>query len=152
MTHIFQSPPQRYISCTFSWLLVSERGKCQENVFWKTNLLTKYLWRFLFVINMDRIAYTGIYGRILRLDLRKVIKQFFVVLFGPISTYGFYHYDLITDTLQTINLFNNCHYNYGMLSISFILISYLTTALHLIFFLKKDKWIALAYPYHHVYG
>ena len=80
----------------------------------------------------------------------KVLMQLFEILFGPMSTYGFYHYDIITDIMQTVNLFQNCHHRYGILSICFILISYLTTVIHLIYFMEKDKFTAMFYPYYHV--
>lgn len=99
---------------------------------------------------MDRIGYTGIYGKIFRLEITRVLKQIFAVLFGPISTYGFYHYDIITDILQIIALFSNCHWRYGFISILFIVISYITSVIHLILFMDQDLFTAISYPYYHV--
>ena len=78
-----------------------------------------------------------------------IIGQIATVLFDPISIFGLYHFDLITDIYFTIKLFCNCHYNYGIASLAIILTSYLTTFFHLVFFMEKDVIIALTYPYHH---
>ena len=67
----------------------------------------------------------------------------------PIRVYGAYFYDVITDTLQAITLFLNCHLKYGLASIALIVISYITTVIHLICSLNINPLDAVCYPYYH---
>ena len=53
-----------------------------------------------------------------------VIKNVAKLCFGPVLTYGLYHFDLFSDFMQAINLFLNCHHIYGALTVVFILLSY----------------------------
>ena len=96
---------------------------------------------------MDRIGYTGLYGRSFRRSYAKLLMQIFVLIIGPIRAYGFYHYDVMTDYLQTYNYFANCHYKYGFTSLAVMLSSYIATVLHLKFFLKNDLLNAMKYPF-----
>ena len=98
---------------------------------------------------MDRIGYTGIYGRTFRRSYAKLILQILVLILGPLRAYGLYHYDVLTDFFQTYNYFANCHYKYGAASLAVILSSYVSTVLHLKFFMKQDFLVALKYPFLH---
>ena len=88
-----------------------------------------------------------------RIGDSKCVKVFLMILtmvFGPLNTIGFYHYDIISDILQIVSLFRNCHKYYASLSIFFLVLSYFTTALHLI--CNGETWLdAIAYPHRHVY-
>ena len=75
--------------------------------------------------------------------------QIFVLTIGPIRSYGFYHYDVMTDYLQTYNYFANCQYDYGITSLIVMLSSYIATVLHLKFFLEQDLLVAIKYPFIH---
>ena len=79
----------------------------------------------------------------------KLILNLFKIFFGPIRIYGFYHYDVVTDFLQAGSLFSNCHYKYGIASILFIFISYVTTTFHLRFYLRVKWTKAIFYPFYH---
>ena len=79
----------------------------------------------------------------------KLFLNLFKIFFGPIRIYGFYHYDVATDLLQTGTLFSNCHYKYGIASIFLIVISYIITTLHLRFYLRVRWSKAIFYPFYH---
>ena len=98
---------------------------------------------------MDRISYTGIYGRVFRRNYAKILLQLLVLVVGPIRAYGLYHYDIITDVLQTYNFFANCQWKYAIGSILIMLSSYVTTVCHLIFSRNQETLVAIRYPYFH---
>ena len=95
---------------------------------------------------MDRIGYTGIYGRLLRMNYSLIFLNLINLIFDPLKSYGAYYYDITTDVLQAYTLYNNCHYKYAITSISMLGMSYVVTVLHLIFLLKEPPYKALRYP------
>ena len=98
---------------------------------------------------MDRIGYTGLYGKVFRMDYKMAFLQILLTFLGPIKAYGFYHKDIISDTIHTITLFLNCHWKYGIASIAIVLTSYFSTVLHLILFMNEKPLTASTYPYRH---
>ena len=98
---------------------------------------------------MDRVGYTGIYGRVLRMNYGLVFLNLINLIFDPLKSYGAYYCDLITDVLQAYTLFDNCHYKYAVTSISLLGMSYVVTVLHLIFLLKEPPFKAMMYPINH---
>ena len=69
-------------------------------------------------------------------------------LFGPLLTYGLYHLDLFSDFMQSINLFSNCHFFYGSMTLLFVLLSYVFTVLLLMYYRKKKLSVASCYTFH----
>ena len=67
----------------------------------------------------------------------------------PLLTYCVYYYDILTDLLNAITLFQNCHKYLGMTSISIIFSSYITTLLYLKFQMEEKITVALLYPFHY---
>ena len=65
--------------------------------------------------------------------------------------FSLYHWDLLTDVNNIVsNLYANCQYFYGNISVAIMVKSYLTTVLTLKFQLG-ETWIAsLGYPYYHM--
>ena len=80
------------------------------------------------------------------LMLMKIILSFL----GPIKTSGLYYYDIYTDFYLMQTLFNNCHPNYGYVSLVIIITSYITTVLYLIFRGNQPPIIALCFPVYHI--
>ena len=70
-------------------------------------------------------------------------------LFIPLLIYCLYYYDLLTDFVNTITLFQNCHKYLGLASMSIMLSSYTTTVLYLIFQMEEKIPVAFLYPFHH---
>ena len=98
---------------------------------------------------MDRIGYTGIYGRFVRMNYTLVLLNLINLIFDPVKTYGAYYYDVTTDVLQAYTLYDNCHYRNAATSISLLGMSYVVTVLHLIFILKQTPFKAMRYPINH---
>ena len=98
---------------------------------------------------MDRVGYTGIYGRLLRMNYSLVFLNLINLIFDPLKSYGAYYYDMTTDVLQAYTLFDNCHLWYAVTSISLLGMSYVVTVLHLIFLLKEPPFKAMMYPINH---
>ena len=71
-------------------------------------------------------------------------------LFIPLLTYGLYNFDLLTDLLNTVTLFQNCHTYLGLISMSIMLSSYITTVLYLKFEMEEKMSVALLYPFQHL--
>ena len=70
-------------------------------------------------------------------------------LFIPLLIYCLYYYDLLTDFVNTITLFQNCHKYLGLASMSIMLSSYTTTVLYLIFQMEEKISVAIFYPFQH---
>ena len=77
------------------------------------------------------------------------IIKVFETLIGPIKSYGLYYYDIISDFLFMITLFRNCHFKYGITSLSIMILSYLTTMIYLTVYMKQNFKKSLIYPYYH---
>ena len=77
------------------------------------------------------------------------LVQIGITLLGPVLTYGLYYVDLSSDFFSTINLFLNCHYKYGALSLTIMGTSYLTTVFYLYLRLNENFCSALKYPFEH---
>ena len=69
---------------------------------------------------------------------------------GPIKTSGLYYYDIYTDFYLMQTLFNNCHNQYGYISLIILITSYITTVLFLIFKGNQNPIVALCFPIYHV--
>ena len=78
--------------------------------------------------------------------LVKILMSFL----GPIKTSGLYYYDIYTDFYLMQTLFNNCHYQYGYISLIILITSYLTTVLFLIFKGNQTPIVALCFPIYHI--
>ena len=64
-------------------------------------------------------------------------------------SYCLYHYDLLTDSLNTFTLFQNCHPYFGITSICIMICSYVTTVLYLTFQMNEKIRVAILYPFKH---
>ena len=69
-----------------------------------------------------------------------------LTLSGPIFTYGLYYFDIFSDFFFMITLFMNCHYYYGLTSLSIICLSYTTTAIFVKFKFNIEFQKSLCYP------
>ena len=81
--------------------------------------------------------------------LKENLVKIFLILCGPILTYGLYYIDIISDILFMVTLFKNCHTFYYITSLSIIIVSYATTAVFLKFKLNIEFKQALYYPFSH---
>ena len=81
--------------------------------------------------------------------LKENLVKIFLTLCGPISTYGLYYIDIISDILFMVTLFKNCHTIYYIISLSIILVSYATTVVFLKFKFNMEFKHALCYPISH---
>ena len=78
--------------------------------------------------------------------LVKILMSFL----GPIKTSGLYYYDIYTDFYLMQTLFNNCHNQYGYISLIIMITSYITTVLFLIFRGNQKPLIAVCFPIYHI--
>ena len=83
------------------------------------------------------------------------LKTFMIVkillsFLGPIKSSGLYYYDIYTDFYLMQTLFNNCHDQYGYISLVIIITSYITTVLFLIFKGHQNPIVALCFPIYHI--
>ena len=76
----------------------------------------------------------------------KIILSFL----GPIKTSGLYYYDIYTDFYLMQTLFNNCHTQYGYISLIIMITSYITTVLFLISKRHQHPIVALCFPIYHI--
>ena len=81
--------------------------------------------------------------------MKENLVKIFLTLSGPISTYGLYYIDIISDILFMVTLFKNCHTIYYIISLSIILVSYATTVVFLKFKFNMEFKHALCYPFSH---
>ena len=72
-----------------------------------------------------------------------------LTLSGPIFTYGLYYFDIFSDFFFMITLFMNCHYYYGLTSLSIICLSYATTAIFVKLKFNIELKKSLGYPLKH---
>ena len=80
---------------------------------------------------------------------RTFVAKILLTIIGPLLTYGLYYFDLYSDTYNMITLFVNCHFYYGLTSLTIMLISYISTAMFLKYKFNQDFKKALLYPYYH---
>ena len=77
--------------------------------------------------------------------LRKIVQT----ICGPIFAYVLYYYDILSDFINTITLFNNCQPLFASISLMIIFTSYLTTVLYLKYMVKETLYSSLSYPLRH---
>ena len=75
------------------------------------------------------------------------MKSFVFFLLIPIKMFGLYYADILSDILQTVSLYNNCHSSICALSVGIILLSYVITTVY-IKFTENLRWSkAFLYPW-----
>ena len=67
------------------------------------------------------------------------LKNFALIGFTALKMFGLYYADVLSDILQTVSLYNNCHRMICAVSVGIITSSYAITAL-CIKFTKNWKW------------
>ena len=90
------------------------------------------------ILKYDRLCYCP-----------KKLQLFAITLVGPVYKYGLYYVDISSDFFSMVNLFLNCHYKYGVISLTIMGTSYLTTVVYLKLRMKEDLYSALKYPIKH---
>ena len=73
--------------------------------------------------------------------------RFFVFLLLPLRMCVLYYLDILSDIMQSIGLYMNCHVRYFSVSLSIIVSSYLITALHVKFSLKYSWCESIFFPW-----
>ena len=82
---------------------------------------------------------------------RTTFMKTILTIIGPFcSLVVLYYGDLLSDIINMITLYQNCHYKYFVLSITILVVSYFTTALYLKFNLNESWRRAVFYHGIHV--
>ena len=75
------------------------------------------------------------------------MKSFVFFLLIPIKMFGLYYADILSDILQTVSLYNNCHSTICALSVGIILLSYVITTVYIKFTENLMSSKAFLYPW-----
>ena len=82
---------------------------------------------------------------------RKLWMKMILTIIGPFwSLVVLYYGDILSDLINMITLYQNCHYKYFGLSLTILVVSYLTTVLYLRFNLNETWRRAVCYHGIHV--
>ena len=68
-------------------------------------------------------------------------------ILAPFKSCGLYYADILSDILQTVSLYNNCHSTICALSVGIILLSYVITAVYIKFTENLMFSKAFLYPW-----
>ena len=66
--------------------------------------------------------------------------RFFIFLFVPLRMCVLYYLDILSDIMQSIGLYENCHEKYFSVSMSIIVSSYMITVLYVKFMFVELSW------------